>query len=126
MPPALSSGGRESLAISPGTLTVINVGLGLRVFTKAEMNADLALVTIDTRPIFARGDTPCQAIDAAVAGLAPGQSLELIAPFEPVPLYVKLGRQGFSHETRQAGDRAWHVTFRKTPESTGLATVVPK
>lgn len=100
--------------ISRWTLTVINAGRRWVVFAGHRMNRELPPLTIDTRPIFARGETPCQAIDAAVAALAAGQSLELIAPFEPVPLYVKLGRQGFSHEACQADIGDWRVIFRKT------------
>jgi uncharacterized protein (DUF2249 family) len=70
-------------------------------------------IQLDTRPIFARGDTPCQAIDDATARLIPGQPLILIVPFEPVPLYAKLGRQGFTHQARQRADGAWQVEFRK-------------
>lgn len=69
---------------------------------------------LDTRPIFARGETPCQAIDDATARLASGQALVLLVPFEPVPLYVKLGRQGFTHHTRQLDPQTWEVEFRKS------------
>ena len=69
---------------------------------------------LDTRPIFARGDTPCQAIDDATASLIPGQPLVLIVPFEPVLLYAKLGKEGFTHQAKQLADGSWHVEFRKT------------
>jgi len=71
---------------------------------------------LDTRPIFARGDTPCEAIDEAVASLMPGQSLVLLVPFEPVPLYAKLGNQGFKHEARQLEAGVWRVEFRRRTE----------
>jgi len=70
-------------------------------------------LVVDTRPIFARGDTPCKAIDEAVASLIPGQVLVLVVNFEPVPLYAKLGNQGFSHTAKQLSDGAWRVEFRK-------------
>ncbi len=70
-------------------------------------------LVLDTRPIFARGETPCRPIDDAVASLIPGQQLVLIVPFEPVPLYAKLGNQGFVHDARQLPDGAWRVEFRK-------------
>src|SRR5690349_19251291 len=44
----------------------------------AQSAASLQLISprvIDTRPIFARGEVPCAAIDEAVAGLSPGQTL---------------------------------------------------
>ena len=69
---------------------------------------------LDTRPIFAAGQTPCQLIDDAVATLRPGQPLVLIVPFEPIPLYAKLGNQGFSHCAEHLPDGSWRVEFRKT------------
>ncbi len=68
---------------------------------------------LDTRPIFARGESPCHAIDEATARLIPGQPLVLIVPFEPVPLYTKLGKQGFTHQAKKLPDGAWQVEFRK-------------
>ena len=70
-------------------------------------------LVLDTRPFFARGATPCEAIDNAVARLKPGQSLVLLVPFEPVPLYTKLGHEGFSHQTTHLEDGTWRVEFRK-------------
>lgn len=71
-------------------------------------------LVLDTRPIFARGETPCKAIDSAVASLIPGQPFVLLADFEPVPLYAKLGNQGFTHQCTQLADTSWRVEFRKT------------
>jgi uncharacterized protein (DUF2249 family) len=70
-------------------------------------------LVLDARPFFARGTTPCEAIDNAVARLRPGQPLVLLVPFEPVPLYTKLGGKGFLHETTQLEDGTWRVEFRK-------------
>jgi uncharacterized protein (DUF2249 family) len=70
-------------------------------------------VELDTRPIFQRGETPCAAIDEAVARVGPGQTLTLLVPFEPVPLYAKLGREGFAHQSQQLGDGSWRVEFRR-------------
>ncbi|MEK7684610.1 MAG: DUF2249 domain-containing protein [Verrucomicrobiota bacterium] len=69
---------------------------------------------LDTRPLFAAGQKPCDAIDQAVARLIPGQPLVLLVPFEPVPLYAKLKAQGFSHQARPLDDGTWRVEFRKT------------
>ena len=69
---------------------------------------------LDTRPIFAAGETPCQAIDNATASLIPGQPLVIIVPFEPIPLYAKLGNQGFTHEMKQLDGSTWQVEFRKS------------
>ena len=82
---------------------------------KAAPIAFVEPLLLDTRPIFARGETPCQAIDDATASLIPGQPLVLIVPFEPVPLYKKLANQGFSHQAKQLDAKVWQVEFRKEP-----------
>ena len=79
-------------------------------------------LTLDTRPIFARNETPCQAIAEAVAQVIPGQTLVLLVPFEPVPLYTKLEAEGFSHQTSKLPDGTWRLEFRR--ESAGLGTPV--
>jgi len=70
------------------------------------------VATVDARPIIAAGGEPFDTIMAAVAGLAPGEDLVVIAPFEPVPLEGVLGAQGFSYEVAQLGGD-WRVTFRR-------------
>ena len=70
-------------------------------------------VVLDVRPIFAAGDSPCTAIDDAVASLTPGQTFVLLAPFEPAPLYSKLGRQGFSHQSKMLEDGTYRIEFQK-------------
>lgn len=68
--------------------------------------------TLDVRPLLARGDSPLGTIEEAVDGLQPGQSLILLVPFEPIPLYTKLGLLGFAHEASQGPDGTWRVEFR--------------
>ena len=68
---------------------------------------------LDVRPILARGESPCGAIDDAVDQLIPGQPLVVLVPFEPVPLYIAMKRKGFKHQTRQLDDGTWQVEFRK-------------
>jgi uncharacterized protein (DUF2249 family) len=79
--------------------------------TVAEWSASRQSLILDVRPIFARGDTPCVAIEAAAAQIGPGQSLVLLVPFEPVPLCQRLGRQGLSHKAEQQPDGSWRVEF---------------
>jgi uncharacterized protein (DUF2249 family) len=71
-------------------------------------------LVLDARPIFARGETPCGAIDEAVASLEENQPLVLLVPFEPDPLYAKLGSEGFSHKSEQMDDGTWRVEFQRT------------
>jgi len=67
---------------------------------------------LDVRPIFARGSTPCGEIDKAVADLQPNQTFVLLAPFEPVPLYAKLGNLGLGHRAKEMEDGSWRIEFR--------------
>lgn len=71
---------------------------------------------LDVRPIVASGGAPIGAILDAVAALPPGGALRLVAPFEPVPLYAKLGDMGYGHASRVRGDGAWEILFtRRAP-----------
>jgi uncharacterized protein (DUF2249 family) len=76
-------------------------------------------LVLDTRPIFERGETPCQAIDQSVAALQPGQDFIMLVPFEPIPLYSKLTNLGFSRQSTQLEDGTWRIEFKKTGEATG-------
>ena len=78
-------------------------------------------ITVDTRPIFARGGTPCQAIDDAIAQVIPGQTLILLVPFEPKPLYGKLENAGFTHQTGKLPDGTFRIEFKR--ESAGKGPV---
>ena len=77
-------------------------------------NPAAAPLLLDIRPIFAAGASPCSAIDDAVASLRPGQSLVLMAPFEPLPLFTKLAAQGFSHASEAQPDGSWRIEFGRT------------
>lgn len=69
---------------------------------------------VDTRPVFDRGETPCALIEDAAAATAPGGSFVLLVPFEPMPLYPKLAKDGFSHKAERQPDGSWRVEFRKS------------
>lgn len=68
-------------------------------------------LTVDTRPLFQRGEPPCALIDEAAAQTPPGSSFVLLVPFEPLPLYAKLAREGFSHRSTMQPDGSWKVEF---------------
>lgn len=74
-------------------------------------------VVVDVRILVARGESPCGPIESAIASLVPGQGLVVLAPFEPIPLYTKLGRCGFGHDTTQPEPGLWRVEFRPTSEA---------
>jgi Uncharacterized conserved protein (DUF2249) len=64
------------------------------------------VATVDARPIIAAGGEPFDTIMAAVAGLADGEELVVLAPFEPVPLEGVLGSQGFSYDAAGTASRS--------------------
>lgn len=66
---------------------------------------------LDVRPILRDGGEPFSAIMEAVAKLAPGQSLRLLATFKPLPLFQVLGARGFEPSAREIGDGDWEVIF---------------
>ncbi|MGH8228529.1 MAG: DUF2249 domain-containing protein [Steroidobacteraceae bacterium] len=68
-------------------------------------------LTLDVRASLRRGEEPLARILETVATLAPGQSLKLLATFEPLPLYTVLARKGFDHKAQQRGRGDWEVVF---------------
>ncbi len=70
-------------------------------------------VTVDVREDIRNGREPFAKIMAAAAGLAPNERLLLIAPFEPIPLFAVLAKQGFQYESRSVGSGDWEVLFTR-------------
>lgn len=73
-----------------------------------------AAQTLDVRDELAAGGEPFVRIMEAAATIQPGQSLVIIAPFEPVPLYGALGGRGFTHETERVAADEWVVRFTQS------------
>lgn len=69
--------------------------------------------TLDTRPLIARGEEPRAAVFAAVAALAPGDSLVLVTPFLPSPLIERLQADGFSIRPERRADGSWQTHFSR-------------
>lgn len=72
-----------------------------------------AAVALDVRPELAAGGDPLVSILSAAAHIQPGQSLVIVAPFEPVPLYGVLAARGFDHETECVAAGEWVVCFSR-------------
>lgn len=70
-------------------------------------------VTLDVREELAAGGEPFVRIMEAAAAIPVGQSLVIVAPFEPVPLYSALGSRGFTHETECVAADEWVVKFTR-------------
>jgi uncharacterized protein (DUF2249 family) len=71
------------------------------------------IITLDVREAIRQGGKPCGLITQAVGDLQPNQSLRLIAPFEPVPLFDLLGNQGYGHEATPLPGGDWEVLFSR-------------
>jgi uncharacterized protein (DUF2249 family) len=76
-------------------------------------------ITLDVREDLRAGREPFSKIMTAVSGLAATESLLIIAPFEPVPLFHVLGKQGFAYESKRTPAGDWQVLFSRN----GVATV---
>lgn len=72
-----------------------------------------AKTVLDVRPELEQGGEPFVRIMEAAAQVPVGQSVIIIAPFEPVPLYSALGGRGFSHETQRVAADEWVVRFTR-------------
>lgn len=68
---------------------------------------------LDVRPELERGDEPFVRIMEAAEATQAGETLTVIAPFEPVPLYGVLGARGFTHETQRVAADEWIINFRR-------------
>jgi uncharacterized protein (DUF2249 family) len=68
---------------------------------------------LDVRDDIHLGREPFSRIMGTVSRLRPDEKLRLVAPFEPVPLFAVLARQGFSHSARQIDHGDWEVLFER-------------
>lgn len=81
------------------------------------MPMSTSLLTLDVREVLNAGGEPFEEIMRAVASLAPGQGLRLLATFKPVPLFGVMSQQGYSHTEHEIGGGDWEVVFMQTGES---------
>jgi uncharacterized protein (DUF2249 family) len=84
----------------------------------------IAPYDLDVRPILRQGGEPFGAIMAAVAALAPGQALRLLATFKPIPLFQVMGARGFDAAARETGGGDWEVIF--TPANAAPVSSDPR
>ena len=80
---------------------------------------------LDVRQDIRSGGSPCSRIMEAADHLKEGDTLQLIAPFKPTPLYEVLRREGFTHEARELGDGDWEIQFTKTARADEPSPVSP-
>lgn len=82
-----------------------------------------APLTLDVRPLVARGEPPFPAIMAAIDSLKSGQALRLLTPFRPAPLFSVMANRGFAAEEVRHPDGLWETLFtrRDGPAEEGLS-----
>jgi uncharacterized protein (DUF2249 family) len=69
------------------------------------------VTTLDVREDFSSGAHPCDKIHSAIASVAEGETLRLLVPFEPIPLFDLAARKGLGHKCQQAPEGHWEVFF---------------
>ena len=70
-------------------------------------------VTVDVRDDIRSGREPLSKIMKAAAALQAGERLLVIAPFEPVPLFRVLEKQGFVHTGQATLSGDWEILFTR-------------
>jgi hypothetical protein len=63
------------------------------------------VTTIDADALLAAGEVPLKPIFDAAAGLAPGERLQVLVSFRPVPLMERLAERGYQCEVASSGGR---------------------
>ncbi len=76
-----------------------------------------SMVTLDVREDFRAGQSPCDKIQNALSQVGDHESLRLLVPFEPVPLFEVARAKGLSHAAKQTADGDWEVLFSRRAES---------
>ena len=77
-------------------------------------------VTVDVREDIRHGREPFSKIMNAAAALQKDEQLLVIAPFEPVPLFRVLEKQGFRHTSQPAAAGTWEVRFTRQANASPL------
>lgn len=77
------------------------------------MKTKTATVVLDVREDLQRGRSPLGKIVDAAEALLSGQSLTLISPFEPLPLFAVLGKMGFTHRAEEIAPGHWETFFSR-------------
>jgi uncharacterized protein (DUF2249 family) len=69
------------------------------------------IITLDVRPDFRSGQHPCDKIQNVLGNVGETETLRLLVPFEPVPLYEVAASKGLDHAASQSPDGDWEVLF---------------
>jgi len=69
--------------------------------------------TLDVRADFCSGQHPCDKIQNAISNVGNGETLRLLVPFEPVPLFDMAAGKGLGHKSSQTPEGDWEVIFSR-------------
>jgi len=75
-------------------------------------------VTVDVREDIRSGREPFSKIMNAAAAMQADERLLVIAPFEPVPLFRVMEKQGFVHTGLATTSGDWEILFTRQPGTT--------
>ena len=75
-------------------------------------------ITVDVRDDIRSGREPFSKIMNAAAAMQTDESLLVIAPFEPVPLFRVMEKQGFVHNGQATASGDWEILFTRQPGAT--------
>ena len=81
---------------------------------------DIRTVIVDVREDIRTGREPFSRIMQAVGALRPNEQLQVIAPFEPVPLFRVLEKHGFSHQSQPTASGDWKVLFTHASQESAI------
>src|SRR5258706_296101 len=74
---------------------------------------------LDVRDDIRSGREPFSRIMKAASDLGAAAELLIIAPFEPVPLYAVLSKQGLGHQSRAMDSGDWEIRFTRRLAAAG-------
>ena len=78
-----------------------------------------SVVTLDAREFIQSGRDAFALIMGAVSRLADGESLLLLAPFEPEPLYQVMALRGFDYMATLRDNGDWEILFSPCAKRSG-------
>src|SRR5690242_2020499 len=81
------------------------------------------IIMLDVREDFRSGRHPFDKIQSALGRLGENETLRLLVPFEPVPLFAVAARKGLGHKASQSPQGHWEVLFSHDPAATTAPTL---
>jgi uncharacterized protein (DUF2249 family) len=84
---------------------------------------DKQIITLDVREDIRNGREPFSKIMNTVGALHANEQLRIIAPFEPVPLFHIMRKQGFGYTAKSNSCGDWEVLFTRDSQAQSATNV---